>query len=408
MLAIIDDRNISPSFLQSMPDFGSGYNRSDGSSMLAADNDWDVVLEFLREYSDTSNTYRSYCKELERFCLWLIHVLETGISHLKRPDWLTYIAFMQDPQPVELWAGNKQKKFNKDGSQNDGWRPYQRRIVKIPTDIDQYEEQEITGLGPSSINKAKKIIESFYSYLVENGYLNGNPVLARRKRQQAAISNHRVKQRFLEEELIDYTVNILFALQCSTEQDAFSYIRARYIILLLANTGLRIEESASHTMGHIYQRNKRWFLGIIGKGGKPRDIELLPDFMASLSEFRLDAGLSTPVPMHNESTPLIPRQNLSDSISARRIDQILSWAFKLASSHMREDAKRISHSNNEQYSTLLHQASKLEAASAHWLRHSHATYFLAKTNNLKAVMERLGHADVSTTMIYQHVVDELV
>jgi site-specific recombinase XerD len=59
--------------------------------------------------------------------------------------------------------------------------------------------------------------------------------------------------------------------------------------------------------------------------------------------------------------------------------------------------------NQDEKGMLLRDASILEKASAHWLRHSHATYFLKMSNqNLKLTMTRLGHSDVSTTMIYLH------
>lgn len=206
--------------------------------------------------------------------------------------------------------------------------------------------------------------------------------------------------------MIDYGIDKLYSLQKKAKhENRFKYVRARYIILLLANTGLRIEESATHRMGDIYKRNRRWILSIVGKGRKPREIELLPEFMKILKEFREDIGLSSPAPVHNEKTALIPRENFVDTISARRIDQILDWAFGLVANEMKQEAKTVKSTDTEAFAEMLHQAPKLEAALAHWLRHSHAAYYLKKTGNLKSVMERHGHADVSTTVIYQHVLD---
>ncbi len=45
---------------------------------------------------------------------------------------------------------------------------------------------------------------------------------------------------------------------------------------------------------------------------------------------------------------------------------------------------------------------KLHRASAHWMRHSHASHAIARAAELTSVSDNLRHASIATTSMYLH------
>lgn len=358
---------LTQSFIQFTRD---DYNKQLGTSLIDARNDAEAISSFLREYGDSPETLRSYAKEIERLLLWCIHVVKLNISSLRRNHLLDYLEFLKNPTPKKLWCGPIASRLNKDGTINEDWRPF------------------VKGLGPNSIKKSIKILDSFFNYLVQTNYLIGNPLAVdrRRKKRQQTV---RIIDRYLELNEIIAVLNALSTFKIENKDQEFQIVRSKYIILLLFYSGLRIAEAANHRMSHFIQREGNWFLRIVGKGKKLREIPIPDELLNALGEFRIKVGLPSREPHFQEKTPLIPMQNLKNSISTRRINQILKWAFHLGA--LQFDAKEP------------RRASKLRSASAHWLRHSYVTYLLESGASLKVAQENAGHSDIGTTMLYRHV-----
>lgn len=347
------------------------YNKELGEALIAADNDAHAIETFLNEYKDSPETLRSYVKEIERLLLWCLHINKTNISSLRRDHLSAYQDFIKDPQPFELWCGPSVSRTLKDETINPNWRPF------------------VHGLGPNSMQKSIKILDSFFNYLVQTNYLVGNPLAVDRKRKKRNQIKPKIIDRYLEIDEIKMTLKALDQHAISNDKELFQVIRAKYIILLLFYSGLRIAEAANHTMGDFMVRNNNWFLRVIGKGKKLREIPIPDELRDTIAAFRCQVGLESPEPTFHETTPLIPMQNLKQSISTRRIGQILKWAFNLGAAEFEIDHPQ--------------KSSKLRLASAHWLRHSYVTYLLDSGAPLKVAQENAGHSDIGTTMLYRHV-----
>jgi len=90
---------------------------------------------------------------------------------------------------------------------------------------------------------------------------------------------------------------------------------------------------------------------------------------------------------------------------ARRFEEAQSSKFLLltrkgtevATSHLRRSVKRYAREA---------EIEEVDRISPHTLRHTFATRLYRETGNIRLTQKALGHSDLSTTMIYTHVVDE--
>jgi site-specific recombinase XerD len=380
MMDLVRIPAIAPIELVRLPgdlDGQAGANRAvGGRSQIAAQNDIDAIKAWLARFADTPTTFTSYRKEAERLLLWSVTELGKPLSSLTHEDLLVYQRFLGDPQPAERWimkAGRKWSRFEPD------WRPF------------------AGPLAPTSQRQAIVILNTLFSWLVNAGYLAGNPLSLSRQRQRKA--KPRIT-RFLDDELWQEVKASIDAMPRETDREREHFFRVRWLFSLLYICGLRISEVTENTMGGFFCRRdndgeERWWLEITGKGDKTRIVPATNELMVELSRYRRENGL-TPFPLSGEGTPLLlPIGGKLRPMTRSAVHLIVKEVFARSSTRIKQrgpDFERV--------------AALLEEASAHWLRHTAGSRMADSDMDLRHVRDNLGHESISTTSRYLHTEDD--
>jgi integrase/recombinase XerD len=151
-------------------------------------------------------------------------------------------------------------------------------------------------------------------------------------------------------------------------------LRDKAMIEILYSSGLRVSELCGLKIADVQM--EAGYLRCVGKGNKER---LVPIGKAALEFVRLYVQKARPEIL-GERTSIY----LFPSRTGKSIDRFNFWkTLKLYGQ----------------------RAGLRKALSPHMLRHSFATHLLDGGADLRSVQIMLGHADISTTQIYTHVVE---
>jgi integrase/recombinase XerD len=352
-----------------------GRNRAQSRGQLSASNDREAVLAWLARYVDSPATLASYRKETERLMLWCDLQHGVALSSLTHEDFLIYQQFLANPQPAERWVLQQGQKPGRDSPL---WRPF------------------AGPLGVSSQRQSMSILNAMLSWLVEAGYLIGNPLALSRRRQRLAAPR---VSRFLPVDQWQTVKSTIENMPQASEREVLHAARCRWLFSLLYIGGLRVSEVCQCTMGSFFSQRgtdvlERWWLEVHGKGGKNRLVPATSELMYELSRYRQAHQLS-PLPMERDTTPLImpliaPMQPMARSA----IHEIVKAVMRASAEQLR--------SKGPQYEAA---AAHLAQASTHWMRHTAGSH-LSEKADLKVVRDNLGHSNISTTSIYLHSEDD--
>jgi len=350
-----------------------GTNRGDaGNSQLSARNDLDAVRAWLANYADTRTTFDNYRKEAERLLLWAVVQLGKPLSSLTHEDLLLFKVFLVDPQPATRWVSANAGKYPRADAR---WRPFNGP------------------LSPASQRQALIILNGMFTWLVDAGYLRGNPMALLRQRGKRATPR---VTRYLSISLWDEVKGFVEQLPQETEVQKAYYTRCRWLTTLFYLQGMRLSEVACGKMGDFSRRldahgRDQWWLDILGKGGRERIVPASPELIAELARYRKANSLPS-LPGRAEDTPLvIPFRGKNRCMSRSAIHDAIKRVFGNAAIWLRSRSPEFTD-----------RADELDRASAHWLRHTSGSHQADGGIDLRTVRDNLGHVSLNTTSLYLH------
>ncbi len=217
-----------------------------------------------------------------------------------------------------------------------------------------------SGLASRSIARHLTTIRNFYAFLAREGRIQSDPTsLLTSPRQWKSLPN------YLSFEEINKLVS-------APNPEKPEGVRDRAMLELLYATGLRVSELCKLQLSDLDP--ELGVLRVAGKGGKER---VVPVGKAAIAAVGVYLQTARPLLLRGRGS-----RYLFVTARGSRLTRQAFW--KLLAGH----GKRVG---------------IFRRLTPHVLRHSFATHLLEGGADLRSVQMMLGHADISTTQIYTHV-----
>jgi len=213
------------------------------------------------------------------------------------------------------------------------------------------------GLKPASIDTHVRAIKAFLKFLYEEGYLEENI--------SAKIKKIKLPKQY------PYVLNDeqVYSLLKACNKKSWIGFRDYVIILTFLDTGIRLSELINLKLEDI-NFNKRSILIRDGKGGKDREVYMGRTLIREMSKWVKMRGYYP-----YEDRVFITKQGTK--LNKRGVERIIEKLAKKAGiTGVR--------------------------CSPHTLRHTFATNFIRNGGDVFTLQKILGHADITTCMVYVH------
>lgn len=229
-----------------------------------------------------------------------------------------------------------------------------------------FEIQRKVGLGSTTTARYLSSLNGFFSYLIENNYLETNPM---DKIPSAKISRN------LPPVLSFYEIEKI--LESPGTGDKLG-LRDKAVLEILYSCGLRVSELINLTNADLFFNEE--VIRVLGKGSKERIVPIGASAVKWINEYL------------RASRPLLENKSKSGNIvflnkRGTKLSRMGVW--KIVDRYTKE-------------------AGIDKEVHPHTFRHSFATHLLEGGADLRAVQEMLGHSDISTTQIYTHIDREYI
>jgi integrase/recombinase XerD len=282
-----------------------------------------------------------------------------------------------EAQAAELGAAtNTLLAYGRDLKDFDGWLARKNCTFDLVgrTDVEEYLVYcDAQGLAKSTRARRLSAVKQLYRFAFEEGLRSDNPAI-----QITGPGLDKKLPKVLSVEEVD---RLLSAARSFGRNDK-DRVRNTCLMELLYATGMRVSELVGLPVSAT--RGDPRLLLILGKGGKERMVPLSPDARDAMALW---------IRMRDEN-------------EATRVANKLPTSKFLFPSRAKEG-----HLTRHRFYLLIKEISVVAGVdpskvTPHTLRHAFATHLLAGGADLRAIQTMLGHADIATTEIYTHVLEE--